>query len=60
MAFLPELAPEGQNHLLSSSSVIQLMAYQPLINKFLVPEVPADKLKNTLIHYRLPLNFSKV
>jgi len=37
-----------------------LMAYQPLINKFLVPEVPADKLKNTLIHYRLPLNFSKV
>lgn len=52
MSFWPELAPENQNHLLSSSSVIQLMEYQPLINKFLVPEVPADKLVKTLIHYR--------
>jgi len=52
MAFWPELAPENQNHLVSSNSVIQLMEYPPLINKFLVPEVPADKLAKTLIHYR--------
>jgi hypothetical protein len=52
MAYFHELAPENQNHLLSSSSVIQLMEYSPLINKFLVPEVPADKLDKTLIHYR--------
>jgi len=52
MAYFQELAPENQNHLLSSSSVIQLMEYPPLINKFLVPEVPADKLDKTLIHYR--------
>jgi len=52
MAYFPELAPENQNHLLCSSSVIQLMEYPPLINKFLVPEVPANKLDKTLIHYR--------
>ena len=28
------------------------MEYFPDINKFLVLEVPADKVKNTLIHYR--------
>ena len=52
MAYRPELAPSGQNHLLSSTSVVQLMEYAPNINKFLVPEVPADKLSKTLIHYR--------
>ena len=52
MAWLPELAPSNQNHLLSSTSVIQLMEYSPGINKFLVLEVPADKVQNTLIHYR--------
>lgn len=52
MAFLPELAPADQNHLLSSTSVIQLMEYSPDINRFLVPEVPVDMAKNSLIHYR--------
>jgi hypothetical protein len=52
MAFYPLLAPDTENHLLTSSSVIQLMEYPPMINKFLVPEVPADKLNKTLIHYR--------
>ena len=52
MAWLPELAPSNQNHLMSSTSVIQLMEYSPEINKFLVMEVPAEKVKNTLIHYR--------
>lgn len=52
MASWPELAPADQNHVLSSTSVIQLMEYPPSINKFLVPDVPADKVKNTLINYR--------
>lgn len=52
MAFWPELAPAEKNHLLSSTSVIQLMEYPPFINKFLVPNVPADMVKNTLIYYR--------
>jgi hypothetical protein len=52
MSFLPELAPSDQNHLLSSTSVIQLMEYPPIINKFFGSQVPADKLKNTLINYR--------
>lgn len=54
MAIWPKLAPADQNHLLSSTSVIQLMEYQTNINKSfaLGPIVPADKVKNTLIHYR--------
>jgi hypothetical protein len=52
MAFLPELAPADQNHLLSSSSVIQLMEYQPVINKFYGGSVPVEKVEKTLVHYR--------
>jgi hypothetical protein len=52
MSFKPELAPAGQNHLLSSTSVIQLMEYTVAINKFFGSGVPDDKLKNTLINYR--------
>jgi hypothetical protein len=52
MSFYPILTPDTENHLLTSSSVIQLMEYSPMINKFLVVEVPADKLDKTLIHYR--------
>lgn len=52
MAWLPQLAPANQNHLLSTTSVIQLMEYSPEINKFLVLEVPADKVANTMVHYR--------
>ena len=52
MAFSPELAPADQNHLLSSTSVIQLMEYPASFNKFLVPEIPADKLGKSLLHYR--------
>ncbi len=52
MPWLPELAPANQNHLLNSTSVIQLMEYPPAINKFFGSGAPVDKLKNTLINYR--------
>ncbi len=52
MAWRPELAPADQNHLLSSTSVIQLMEYPPAINKFWESDVPEVKKKNTLINYR--------
>lgn len=52
MAWLPELAPADQNHLLTSTSLIQLMEYPPDINKFLIRVVAEDRLKNTLVHYR--------
>jgi hypothetical protein len=52
MAFYPDLAPADQNHLLSSTSVIQLMEYPPAIGKFWSSEVPADRIKITLINYR--------
>lgn len=52
MAWMPELAPDNQNHLLSTTSVIQLMEYPPLINKSLTPYVPAELVKSTLLNYR--------
>jgi len=52
MAFLPELAPSDQDHLLGSTSVIQLMEYPPAINKFYGGNVPIEKVKKTLVHYR--------
>jgi hypothetical protein len=51
MAFSPELAPSDQNKLISSTSVVQLMEYSRNLNKFLVPDVPANTAKSTLIHY---------
>ncbi|MFN8254389.1 MAG: hypothetical protein U0W24_01790 [Bacteroidales bacterium] len=53
MAYLPDLAPADQNHLLSSTSVIQLMEYFPYINKFLIPYEPGKNNKNVLINYRV-------
>lgn len=47
MAFLPELAPAGQNHILSSTSVIQMVKYNPHVEK----EVHTDHAINTLADY---------
>lgn len=52
MAYNPELAPAGQNHLLSSTSIIQLMEYKGSVNKFLEPIVPADMVKDVMLSYR--------
>ena len=52
MAFKPELAPAEQNHLLSSTSVIQLMEYPPALGKFWGSDVPVERMKNTLMNYR--------
>lgn len=52
MAFHPELAPSDQTHLLSSTSVIQLMEYPPAINKFYGGNIPIEKVNKTIIHYR--------
>ncbi len=49
MAVFPELTPPGENHLLSSTSVIQLVQYAPAIN----PHYVTDELLNrTMLHYR--------
>ncbi|HAQ17646.1 MAG TPA: hypothetical protein DCR40_00235 [Prolixibacteraceae bacterium] len=52
MSFKPELAPADQNHLLSSTSVIQLMEYPQHLNKFFGSDAPVDKAKTTLMNYR--------
>jgi len=52
MSYLPELAPDSQNHLLSTTSVIQLMEYPPYLNKYFWSDVSAGELKTTVINYR--------
>ena len=52
MAYHPELAPARQNHLLNSTSIIQLMEYPGSVNKFLEPVVPTNLLKDVIINYR--------
>jgi hypothetical protein len=58
MAWWPELAPGDQNHLLSSTSVIQLMEYPLNLNKFQMHEGPADGKNKVLLNYRTFDNIS--
>lgn len=52
MAWRPDLAPSEQIHLLSSTSVIQLIEYPSSFNKFYGSPVPEDQLDKTLLDYR--------
>jgi len=53
MSFLPELAPSGQNHMLSSSSIVQRIEYAPNFNKFLVGDIPEKYVSSTIINYHV-------
>lgn len=53
MAFWPELAPDDESHLLSTTSVIQKIEYEAGLNKFLVKDVPVEDLDKTWINYRV-------
>lgn len=50
MAADPKLAPFNQDHILSSTSVIQLANYRGLINKFLVPVVRKDSSRSVVYY----------
>ncbi len=52
MAWWPELAPSDQNHLLSSTSVIQLIEYPATLNKFPGSEITENQVKKTILNYR--------
>jgi hypothetical protein len=52
MAWHPELAPATQNHLLSSSSVVQLMEYAPVIGKYSSSGIPEGRAADILVNYR--------
>ena len=52
MAWWPELAPSDQTHLLSSTSVIQLIEYHQNFNKFQMNEAPVSDKDKTLVNYR--------
>lgn len=51
MAVHHDLAPSNQNHILHSSSIIQLANYEDQINKFLVPVVRSN-VDRAILHYR--------
>lgn len=52
MAWLPELAPRDQIHLLSSTSVVQLAEYPENFNKFFMHEANVTGESSTAIRYR--------
>ncbi len=52
MADDPTLAPIGQDHILSTTSVIQQADYKGQANKFLVPYVKADDVSKVRLYYR--------
>jgi hypothetical protein len=52
MAWWPELAPSDQNHLLSSTSVIQLIEYPRNFNKFQMHEELVGQGTTTVLRYR--------
>lgn len=52
MAAMPELAPGGQDHILSSTSVISLAEYAPLVNQFLSGDVPPGISDRAIVYYR--------
>lgn len=51
MAALPSLAPNDEDHILSSTSVIQQAGYEGRINKFLVPVVKNVDMEKVRIYY---------
>jgi hypothetical protein len=52
MAYHPELAPETENHILFSTSVLQLANYPPEINKILARDVPDKLVDQALLFYK--------
>ncbi len=52
MEAAPQLAPHGEVHLISSTSVIQQVGYRNNVNKFLVPDVSGVDLKRVILYYR--------
>ncbi len=51
MAAVPELAPGDQDHILSSTSVIQQADYHGNVNKFLVPYVHVPDIDKVRVYY---------
>jgi hypothetical protein len=51
MAALPSLAPSDEDHILSSTSVIQQAGYEGSINKFLVPVVRNVEIERVKVYY---------
>ncbi|MDD2380131.1 MAG: hypothetical protein PHV35_00380 [Mariniphaga sp.] len=52
MAHHPEIAPETENHILSSTSILQMASYPPEINKILSGDVPEKWVDQTLLFYK--------
>jgi hypothetical protein len=52
MAVMPELAPDNEDHILSSTSIVNQADYTPNFNKTLRPDVPVSDIDSVKIYYR--------
>lgn len=52
MAAAPELAPSGENHILSSTSIIQQAVYANTLNSYGMPVSEHGDAKNVILYYR--------
>lgn len=52
MAAAPELAPFDENHLLSSSSIIQLIGYHNNVSVYMIPGVRNADNSKVMVYYR--------
>jgi hypothetical protein len=57
IAVMPELAIDTENHILSSTSILQQANYPPDINKILALDVPLELVDKTMLFYK---TFDKV
>jgi hypothetical protein len=57
MAVMPELAFDAEDHILSSTSILQMASYPPEINKILALDVPLHVVERTMVFYK---TFDKV
>ena len=59
MAVMPELTYNAENHILSSTSVLQMACYPPEINKILALDVPLKLVDKTMLFYKTFDNVSE-
>ena len=53
MAAYPEIAPAGKNHILSSTSIIQLAGYTNEVSEWVIPGVRKVDVKKMIVYYKV-------
>jgi hypothetical protein len=53
MAAYPEIAPAGKNHILSSTSIIQLAGYTNEVSEWVIPGIRKVDVKKMIVYYKV-------